>query len=72
MKNLSAYMGNLVANLTYPARTKAIDTFEDLINLPDDASVLKLSIYQQRIVEIMNETTEPILKVNHTCVSQLV
>ena len=57
-------MGNLVANLTYPARTQAIDTFKDLMNLPDHTSVVKLNIYQQRIMEIMNETTDPILKVN--------
>ena len=59
---LLAYMGNLVASLTYPARTKAIDTFEDLTKLQDDTLVVT-PIYSQRIVEIMKEATDPILKV---------
>ena len=58
-----AYMGNLVASLTYPARTKAINTFEDLTKLPDDAFVFtsKTSV---RIVEMLTNATDPTLKVN--------
>ena len=58
-----AYMGNLVASLTYPARTKAINTFEDLTRLPDDAFVFT-SKTAGRIVEILTTTTHPTLKVN--------
>ena len=60
-------MGNLVASLTYPARTKAINTFEDLTKLQDDTLVVT-STWGQRIVEIMKEATDPILKVNPTLV----
>ena len=59
----TAYMGNLVASLTYPARTKAINTFEDLTKLPDDAFVFT-SKTAARIVEILTTATHPTLKVN--------
>ena len=58
-------MGNLVASLTYPARTKSINTFEDLTKLQDDTRVVAQT-YSSRIVEILKESTDPILKVNPT------
>ena len=59
----TAYMGNLVASLTYPARTKAINTFEDLTKLPDDAFVFTSKL-SARIVEMLSDATDPTLKVN--------
>ena len=37
--DLSAFTGGLVASLSYPARSKEINTFSDLINLPKDATI---------------------------------
>ena len=56
-------MGNLVASLTYPARTKAFNTFEDLTKLPDDALVITFKT-SARMVEILTNATDPSLKVN--------
>ena len=56
-------MGNLVASLTYPARTKAINTFEDLTKLPDDTFVF-MSKTAVRIAEMLTNATDPTLKVN--------
>ena len=55
-----AYIGNLVASLTKPARTKALNTFEDLLHLPNEASVFVLA---GGIDQFMKETSDPILKV---------
>ena len=60
--SLLAYVGNLVASLTKPARTKALNTFEDLLDLPNGASVV-LPLGNTAIVKFMNETSDPILKV---------
>ena len=56
-------MGNLVASLTYPARTKAFNTFEDLTKLPDDALVITFKT-SARMVEILTNATDTSLKVN--------
>ena len=46
--------------LTLPARSKAIDTFSDLLDLPEEAT---LGIFQwSSMNEILQETSNPILK----------
>ena len=57
-----AYIGNLVASLTKPARTKALDTFEDTLDLPEEASVV-VPYGNQAIIQFMKGTSDPILKV---------
>ena len=57
-----AYIGNLVASLTKPARTKAINTFGDILDLPNEASVF-LSTGQWGVYLSLKETSDPILKV---------
>ena len=37
--DFSAFTGGLVASLSYPARSKEINSFSDLINLPKDATL---------------------------------
>ena len=55
-----AYKGNLLAMLTLPARSKAIDTFSDLLELPDEATV---GIFQwSSMNEILQETPDPMLQ----------
>ena len=57
-----AYQGNLMAMLTLPARSKAIDTFSDLLELPDEATV---GIFQwSSMNEILQETSDPTLQVS--------
>lgn len=57
-----AYVGNLVASLTKPARTKAINTFGDILDLPNEASVF-MSTGQWGVYLSLKETSDPILKV---------
>ena len=47
-----------MASLTYPERSKAIDTFEDLLQLPEEATV---GTYPNTI--ILQNSTDPTLQV---------
>ena len=55
-----AYKGNVIARLTYPARSKSIDTFSDLLELPDEATVGTFRFSSMN--EILQETSDPTLK----------
>ena len=54
------YQGSLIAMLTYPARSKAIDTFADLLELPEEATIG--TFRWSSMNEILRETTDPVLK----------
>ena len=57
----SVYNGGLVASLTYPARLKTLDTFEALLQLPEEATIgMKQWV---SVINILQETTDPILQV---------
>ena len=56
-----AYQGGLITSLTYPARSKAIDTFEDLLQLPEEATI---GTYPwSSMDEILKESTDTTLQV---------
>ena len=57
-----AYVGNLVASLTKPARTKAINTFGDILDLPNEATVFLWS-QSGGVYLSLKETSDPMLKV---------
>ena len=46
--------------LTYPARSKSIDNFADLLQLPEEATIG--SFRWSSMHEILQETSDPILK----------
>ena len=49
-----------MAMLTLPARSKAIDTFSDLLELPDEATV---GVFQwSSMNEMLQETSDPTLQ----------
>ena len=51
-----------MAMLTLPARSKAIDTFSDILELPDEATV---GVFQwSSMNEILQETSDPTLQVS--------
>ena len=57
----SAYRGGLIASLTYPARSKAIDTFEGVLQLPKDSTIWVLQ--WSSMWEMLQETSDPVLQV---------
>ena len=57
---ISAYKGNVIARLTYPAKSKCIDTFSDLLDLPDEATIGTFRFSSMN--EILQETSDPTLK----------
>ena len=59
------YQGSLIAMLTYPARSKAIDTFADLLELPEEATIG--TFRWSSMNEILRETSDSILKVCSPC-----
>ena len=59
--NISAYTGGLVASLTYPIRSKEINTFADLLKLPNEATIATIKWSSND--EILKETTDPVLQV---------
>ena len=63
---ISAYKGNVIARLTYPAKSKSIDTFSDLLDLPDEATVGTFRFSSMN--EILQETSDPTLKERKTCI----
>ena len=58
---LSAYNGNLIAHLTLSARSKSVDTFADILKLPEEATIA--SFPDTSIIDILQETTDPVLQV---------
>ena len=60
---LSAYTGGLVASLSYPARSKEINMFADLIDLPEDTTVGTWRYTS--IDDLIQKATDPILKVHY-------
>ena len=62
---ISGYQGSLIAMLTYPARSKAIDTFADLLELPEEATIG--TFRWSSMNEILRETSDSILKVCSPC-----
>ena len=61
LSSISAYNGGLVASLTYPVRSKEVNTFADLLTLPDEATVAIgrwMSHY-----EMLEKATDPVLQV---------
>ena len=61
---LAAYNGNLIAHLTFPARSKGVDTFADILKLPEEATVA--AFQGTSIMDILRETTDPVLQVIST------
>ena len=60
---LSAYTGGLVSSLSYPARSKAINLFADLLNLPEEATV---GIHRHSSMDaLIQKSTDPILQVHY-------
>ena len=58
---LSAYSGGLVASLTYPARYKALNTFLDVLELPEEATIKTFG--WTAVTEILQQSTNPTLQV---------
>lgn len=58
---LVAYNGNLIAHLTFPARSKGVDTFADILKLPEEATIA--AFQGTSIMDILQETTDPVLQV---------
>ena len=58
---LAAYNGNLIAHLTFPARSKGVDTFADILKLPEEATIA--AFQGTSIMDILRETTDPVLQV---------
>ena len=58
---LAAYNGNLIAHLTFPARSKGVDTFADILKLPEEATIA--AFQGTSIMDILQETTDPVLQV---------
>ena len=58
---ISAYSGNLLASLTLPARSKALNTFEDLLKMPDDGAIIVKPYTSMH--SIFQKATDPLLKV---------
>ena len=58
---ISAYSGNLLASLTLPARTKALNPFEDLLRMPDDGAIIVRQYTSMH--SIFQKATDPVLKV---------
>ena len=56
-----AYSGNLIACLTLPARSKALNTFEDLLKMPEDGAIIVKP--HTSMHSIFQEATDPLLKV---------
>ena len=57
----SAYNGNLIAHLTFPARSKGVDSFADILKLPEEATIA--AFQGTSIMDILQETTDPVLQV---------
>ena len=58
---LAAYNGNLIAHLTFPARSKGVDTFADILKLPEEATIA--AFQGTSIMDILRDTTDPVLQV---------
>ena len=58
---ISAYSGNLLASLTLPARSKALNTFEDLLSMPDDGAIIVKPYTSMH--SIFQKATDPLLQV---------
>ena len=63
LASVSAYNGGLVASLTYPVRSKEVNTFADLLNLPSEATVA-ISRWSSHYEMLIN-ATDPILQVSY-------
>ena len=61
--SVSAYNGGLVASLTYPVRSKEVNTFADLLNLPSEATVT-ISRWSSHY-EMLKNATDPVLQVSN-------
>ena len=57
-----AYSGNLLASLTLPARSKALNTFEDLLQMPEEGTIIVKP--HTSMHSIFQEATDPLLMVN--------
>ena len=56
-----AYSGNLLSSLTLPVRSKALNTFKDLLQMPEDGAVI---VKQHTSMHaIFQGATDPLLKV---------
>ena len=56
----SAYNGSLTAMLTYPARSKAIDAFADVLSLPEEATLYVPG--STSVNEILQHSSDPIMQ----------
>ena len=56
-----AFNGGLVASLTLPVRSKAVNTFADLLNLPNEATIA-IGRWSSHY-EMLQNATDPVLQV---------
>ena len=63
VKFISAYTANLIAHLTYPARSQAINTFEDILKAPEEVTVHTRQYASQHM--ILQESSNQVLKACH-------
>ena len=59
--SFTAYNGSLIACLTYPARSRSIDTFLDILKEPEEVTVYTYKYSSQ--TEILQESSNPVLQV---------
>ena len=61
ISNISGYNGSLTAMLTYPARSAAIDSFADFLDLPEEATMYVPG--STSIIEVLQQSSDPIMQV---------
>ena len=59
---IPAYNGSLIAYLTYPARSKAINTFQDILKEEEDVTIFVYRSNSQH--KLLQETSDPVLQVD--------
>ena len=63
ISNISAYNGSLTAMLTYPARSAAIDSFADFLDLPEEATLYAPA--STSMIEVIKHSSDPIMQVSN-------
>ena len=63
ISNISAYNGSLTAMLTYPARSAAIDSFADFLDLPEEATMYAPA--STSMIEVIKHSSDPIMQVSN-------
>ena len=60
ISNISGYNGSLTAMLTYPARSAAIDSFADFLDLPEEATMYVPG--STSMIEVLQQSSDPIMQ----------